>query len=50
MKDWRTNKYSRETALGSLNISRSIFQGDSLSPLALLVMMILLKLVPHKMM
>ena len=48
MKDLRTNLFSEEPALGSFNINRGIFQGDSIFPLVFIIKMIPLTIVLRK--
>ena len=40
MSKWRTNLYSDNKFLGSVDISRGIFQGDSISPLLFVIALI----------
>ena len=48
MMNWKTVLTSRGTALGQVDIRRGIFQGDSLSPLLFVVIMLPLTLVLRK--
>ena len=49
MMNWKTVLTSGETDLGQMNIRRGIFQGDSLSPLLFVLIMLPLTLVLRKM-
>ena len=49
MVNWKTVLTSGGMNLGQVDISRENFQGDSLSPLLFIVIMLPLKLVPRKM-
>ena len=49
MKNWKANLICRNTDLGSMNINRGIFEGDSLSPLLFSVSLLPLTLALRKM-
>ena len=49
MVNWKTVLMSRGNDLGEVNITRGIFQGDSLSPLLFLIIMLPLTLILCKM-
>ena len=49
MVNWKTVLTSGGTVLGQVDIKRGIFQGDSLSPLLFIVIMLPLTLVLRKM-
>ena len=48
MTKWRTNLYFNGEFLGSVNINRGIFQGDSFSPLLFVIALTSLTHVPRK--
>ena len=45
MKQWKTNLYAGGSFLGTVDIKRGIFQGDSFSPLLFVIILIPLTMV-----